>query len=55
MKIKKSRKEAHTSGDQFGSYYGTGYRQKIGRMRSDSVGYRPVSKDKLKSPPGALA
>lgn len=34
-----------------GDNYGLGYKAKIGKMRSDSVGYRPVSKKKLEKPP----
>ena len=49
--------EAHTSPSKFGmgDYYGTGIRQKIGRMREDSVGYKPVSKEKMKRPPMSVA
>lgn len=38
-----------------GDYYGTGFKPKIGTMRSDSVGYRPVSKKQMGTPPTSLA
>jgi hypothetical protein len=38
-----------------GDYYGTGFKAKIGTMRSDSVGYRPVDKKQLGTPPTNLA
>jgi hypothetical protein len=38
-----------------GDYYGTGFKQPIGKMRSDSVGQSPVSKKGLKTPPDSLA
>ena len=34
-----------------GDNYGLGYKAKMGKMQSDSVGYRPVSKEKLEKPP----
>lgn len=34
-----------------GDNYGLGYKAKIGQMRDGSVGYIPVSKKKLQSPP----
>jgi hypothetical protein len=34
-----------------GDYYGTGYKNPVGRMRDDSVGYRPVSKKQMGTPP----
>lgn len=37
-----------------GDYYGTGIRNPIGKMRSDSVGYRPVSKLALRTPPKSV-
>lgn len=38
-----------------GNYYGTGVKQKIGKMRSDSVGFRPATPKQLKTPPKSLA
>lgn len=34
-----------------GTYYGTAIKNPIGRMRGDSVGYRPVSRKQLGTPP----
>ena len=34
-----------------GDNYGLGYKAKVGKMRGDSVGYRPVSKKQLRTPP----
>ncbi|HAM53737.1 MAG TPA: hypothetical protein DCP92_24725 [Nitrospiraceae bacterium] len=34
-----------------GYYYGRGKRNAMGEMRSDSIGYRPVSKKQLGTPP----
>jgi hypothetical protein len=50
-------KEAHvsTTGQPMGDYYGTGVKNKIGRMRGDSPGMIPVPKSKLKKPPKSLA
>lgn len=37
-----------------GDYYGTGVKAKIGTMRSDSVGYRPVNRKQLGTPPKSV-
>jgi hypothetical protein len=37
-----------------GDYYGTGFKAKIGSMRSDSVGYRPVNKKQMGTPPTSV-
>lgn len=34
-----------------GTYYGTGVRNRQGRMRGDSIGYIPVSAKQLGTPP----
>ena len=34
-----------------GDNYGMGSKNKMGKMRGDSVGYVPVSKEKLQKPP----
>lgn len=49
--------ESHTAPTKYGmgSYYGRASKAPIGRMRSDSVGYRPVSRKKLGTPPKGLA
>lgn len=47
----------HCSRDSapMGDNYGTGVKNKIGKMRSDSVGIVPVSKKGLNRPPRSLA
>ena len=49
--------ESHTSPSKFGmgDHYGTGIKQKVGRMREDSVGQIPVSPKKMKKPPRSFA
>lgn len=34
-----------------GDNYGIGVKAKVGKIRGDTVGYIPVSKKKMKSPP----
>lgn len=48
--------EAHASPTKYGmgDHYGTGFKAPVGKMRSDSVGYRPVSKAKLGKPPKSV-
>ena len=41
-------------GTAMGYYYGRGMKNPQGRMRSDSIGYIPVSKDKLGTPPKSV-
>ncbi len=60
--MKKSKKEkavpnAHTAHTKYGmgDYYGTGVRNPVGKMRSDSVGIVPVSPKNMKKPPKSLA
>lgn len=38
-----------------GDYYGTGFKNKIGKLRSDTVGYSPVSRQQMGKPPKSLA
>ena len=47
---------AHVANTKYGmgDYYGTGVKNKVGKMR-EGVGNRPVSPSKLKSPPRSLA
>lgn len=47
----------HASGKPLGmgDYYGTGIKNKIGKMRDGSVGQLPVSKKGLSKPPRSLA
>jgi hypothetical protein len=49
--------EAHVSktNKPMGDYYGTGVKQKVGRMLSPTPGINPVSKKGLMKPPKALA
>lgn len=49
----KSPKEAKTDHTKYGmgSFYGTGFKNPIGRMRDSSVGYRPVNRKQLGTPP----
>lgn len=56
IKKTKKYKVAHTSQSQqgMGDYYGTGIRQKIGRMRS-GMGTQTLSNSQLKKPPKSLA
>ncbi len=50
---KKSSGDWHVSHTSMGmgDYYGTGVKQKIGRMREDSLGMNAVTPKKLKIPP----
>ncbi len=49
--------EWHCSRDSapMGDNYGTGIKNKVGKMRSDSVGIVQVSKKGLNTPPKSLA
>ena len=48
---------AHTPKTQMGmgDYYGTGIKNKVGRMREDSIGHNPVSSRGMKRSPRSLA
>lgn len=50
-------KQAHTANTKYGmgDYYGTGVKQKLGRMRDDSMGMLSLTPKKLKTPPKSLA
>lgn len=54
--MKKKHVESHTSPSKIGmgDHYGTGIKQKIGRMREDSVEYIPLSKKKMGTPPKSI-
>ncbi len=56
-KTSKASTTAHTAKTSkgMGDYYGTGIKQKIGKMRSPTVGMTPVSAKKVKTPPRTLA
>lgn len=57
QKKAKKKAEGHSANAKFGmgDHYGTGVKAPVGRMRSDSVGFRPVTKKELKKPPKSLA
>jgi hypothetical protein len=57
MKGLKPLKNSHTPNTKFGmgDNYGTGVKQKIGRMREDSMGQIAVIPKKLKKSPRSLA
>lgn len=59
MKLPKVKKgaETHTAPTKYGmgDHYGSGVKAPLGKMRSDTPGYRPVSKGKMGKPPKALA
>ncbi len=57
MKEKKSMHEAHcdNKGQGMGDHYGSGIKQKVGRIREDYVNASAISKNKLKKPPRSLA
>ncbi len=50
-------KFAHTSNSPYGmgDHYGTGIKQKLGRIREDTLGMNDVTPNKLKVPPKSLA
>jgi len=52
-----NRKQVHTSPSKFGmgDNYGSAIKQKIGRMREDSMGQNAVPQKKLSKPPRSLA
>ena len=56
MKSLKPAQPAHTSRSKIGSgdYYGTGIKQKVGRMREDYLN-DIIKPSKLKKPPKSLA
>lgn len=53
----KGLKNAHTPNTQIGmgDYYGQAIKQKVGRMRSDSLSFSAPSPKKVKNPPKSLA
>jgi len=48
---------AHTPKSPYGhgDYYGTAIKNKVGRMREDSMGMTPVEKSRLNTPPKRVA
>jgi len=57
MKKPKPLKNAHTPNTKYGmgDYYGTGVKQKLGRVRDDTIGMIRISRKGLKTPPKSLA
>ena len=57
MKKMKAPKTAHTSNSKIGmgDFYGTGIKNKMGRMRYDSMSMAPKSNKKMGKPPKSLA
>lgn len=57
MKHSKGLKNAHTPNTHLGmgDNYGTAVKNKLGKMRSDSMGMIAVTPKKLKKPPRSLA
>lgn len=57
MKAIKAPTSAHTSKTKYGmgDNYGTSIKNKVGKMREDSMGAIDVSLKKLKSPPKKIA
>jgi hypothetical protein len=49
--------ESHTPKNKIGmgDHYGSGIKNKIGRMREDSMGMMPVDRKGLNNPPRSLA
>jgi hypothetical protein len=54
---KSKRREAHTAPTKFGmgDYYGTSHKNPIGKVRDATVGYRPVTRKQMGTPPKNLA
>lgn len=57
MKLPKPLKNAHTSDSKIGmgDYYGRGIKNKMGRVREDTMGMNSISPTKMKKPPKSLA
>lgn len=55
--FKGKRNESHTAPTKYGmgNYYGSAVKNPIGRIRSDTVGYRPVSRKQMGTSPRSLA
>lgn len=53
----KKNKQAHVANTKYGmgDYYGQAIKQKVGRVRDDTVGFIPVSGKKMRNPPKSLA
>lgn len=57
MKKSRTNKEWHTPNTKYGmgDYYGTGIKQKVGRIREDYMAFNDMPSKKLKRPPKSLA
>jgi hypothetical protein len=55
--MKSKVKNAHTSKSQIGmgDFYGSGIKQKVGKIRESQIGFTTPSPKKLKTPPKSLA
>lgn len=55
-KSKTKNAEAHTKPTRFGmgDYYGTGFKAPVGKLRSDTIGIKPVTKKQLGIPPKSV-
>lgn len=53
---KKNYRFSHTpaSSKGLGDYYGTGVRAKLGKIRSSTVGFIPLTSKQMKTPPKSL-
>lgn len=53
----KSKASGHTAPTPYGmgDYYGTGIKAPLGKIREGTVGYQPVSPQKMGKPPKKLA
>lgn len=53
----KKNRFAHTANTKYGmgDNYGTGIKQKLGRVRDGTMGVNPITPVKLKKPPKSLA
>ncbi len=53
---KSSSKNTANNGPKMGcgDYYGTGVKNPIGKLRSDTMGYRPVSRKQMGTPPTSV-
>ena len=53
----KANKQAHVQNTKYGmgDHYGQGLKAKVGKMRDGTVGFVPLTKKGLKTPPKSLA
>lgn len=56
-KKQKVHSESHVANTKYGmgDNYGTGIKQKVGRMREDQLSYSDMTPKKLKTPPKSVA